>query len=1090
MSMHWSVTNKGYIFSKEQCAEEDWQIIANELETLYCNDKATKSGADYLIDHEVASTFDEDERELLQLPEIFPYDISIHVQHGSLTKSDFRYLIEYLQPNTVPFINPIVIQSYIQINVDNYYMFNYDQYMMVKLAVDCNNEVKKITNNSDVINYNLSNLARIKEFGAKCDARFEKLLANTKVVRPDKLSITAEKDENGNIVIKPVLLKKATVSVNGEESYKEIPNSDFLKAFDGNKAISGSYVSPHNGIKFVFDKKLQDGLKIIKNNQVLTPEQYKRCVLQPKEIFDTDAFVFDEKFFAERVKGIGEFIHIPLPYIRQSGTDWLPEEGDFEEIISADDISKVDIEITSDNVKELKGKVDEALASDKVSVEFNGKAIPLMPDFVKKVNRIYEESLHNPSSSQLNTDIQPEPNNNGQKVLLIEDNFEDLGYESNPNQKTMDIGSTFLCLKDGIKLFNHQCAGIAWMCDCLKNGYRGVLLADDMGLGKTIQALAFICSYKMSAGNDCDSILIVAPVALLDNWKEEYNNFIKPGIFDNVIELYANNISKYKVQEKLIDFSSIAKNNIILTTYETLRSFQVSFGLIHWSVMVLDEAQKIKTPNVMVTKAAKAMNSDFNICLTGTPVENSWVDLWSIMDFVQPGKLKSLKEFSNEYQKQLEDLKDDVKGLEFLGEQLKHAIDPLFYRRLKKDCIADLPKKNIFKCFETMPVEQKKAYQSIICEAKKIKSADVKKKNILEIIAMLRNISLFPDLNGMNLSAYLHSDTESIINKSARLKKTFEILHDIKTKNEKVLIFIISRKMQQLLRYLIEREFSIKVGPPINGEMNGSRRQEIINKFNTLQGFSVLILSPEAGGVGFNITSANNVIHLSRCWNPAKEDQATDRVYRIGQKQEVNVYLPMAVHPDFGANGSFDEKLDGLLDYKRKLSENVLFPTGDTEFDGIKVFNDLTSEPGEVKEITYWRIEDILNVNGVAFEKIMSGLFKAMQYTALLTPPSNDNGADIVVLCDKTNHTGYLVQCKQTATLNNMGPEGVEQVTSAIKYYEKLYSPYKFKGLVVTNARGFTINARERARVNNIELWSNDKIKELLEKYPVKKFII
>jgi hypothetical protein len=355
---------------------------------------------------------------------------------------------------------------------------------------------------------------------------------------------------------------------------------------------------------------------------------------------------------------------------------------------------------------------------------------------------------------------------------------------------------------------------------------------------------------------------------------------------------------------------------------------------------------------------------------------------------------------------------------------------------------------------------------------------------------MLRDISLFPGLKDMKLSSYLHSDTEYIINESARLKKAFEILREIKTKNEKVLIFIISRKMQQLLRYLIEREFSIKVGPPINGEMNGSRRQEIINNFNKLQGFAVLILSPEAGGVGFNITSANNVIHLSRCWNPAKEDQATDRVYRIGQKQEVNVYLPMAVHPDFGANGSFDEKLDGLLDFKRKLSENVLFPTGDTEFDGIKVFDELTSEPGEVKEITYWQIEDILKVNGVAFEKIMSGLFKAMQYTALLTPPSNDNGADIVVLCDKTNHTGYLVQCKQTATSNNMGPEGVEQVTSAIKYYEKLYSPYKFKGLVVTNARGFTINARERARVNNIELWSNDKIKELLEKYPVKKFIV
>lgn len=338
----------------------------------------------------------------------------------------------------------------------------------------------------------------------------------------------------------------------------------------------------------------------------------------------------------------------------------------------------------------------------------------------------------------------------------------------------------------------------------------------------------------------------------------------------------------------------------------------------------------------------------------------------------------------------------------------------------------------------------------------------------------------------MRVESLSPEEANKIINESARLKKTFEILMNVRLKNEKALLFVVSKKMQLLLQYLIQGFFGIKVQTPINGDMNGTKRQTAIDDFNATDGFSVLILSPEAAGVGLNIVSANHVIHLSRTWNPAKEDQATDRAYRIGQKKDVTVYIPIAYCPDLGEGNSFDEKLEGLMSFKRSLSENVLFPTLESADDINKMFDDLTKVSVNGDEVLYWQIEDIDRLTGLAFEEVVSKLYLKMGYQTIKTPASNDKGADVIAWKDNARKKGLLIQCKQTAGNSNMNACGVQEIYSAKAFYEARYA-CEFQTLVITNANDFTVNAKELALQNDVTLVARNQLVALLNQYPVAK---
>lgn len=373
-----------------------------------------------------------------------------------------------------------------------------------------------------------------------------------------------------------------------------------------------------------------------------------------------------------------------------------------------------------------------------------------------------------------------------------------------------------------------------------------------------------------------------------------------------------------------------------------------------------------------------------------------------------------------------------------------------------------------------MPLYQREIYSAVI---EKYRTGGF--SNPLEFLSKLREISLHPDLDTMSEEKFFEVDANEVINRSARLIKTFAILNEIKTRSEKVLIFVTSRKMQAILKHLLEEKFVIKILPPINGTMNGVARQKFIAEFKNSSGFNVLILSPEAAGVGFTITEANNVIHLSRTWNPAKENQATDRVYRIGQKKIVNVYLPLACNKNLRGK-SFDENLDALLSYKKILSENILFPTDQTKADVNTLVEGIAPSVGEKIPSSYWTIEAVDSVTGLAFEKIICDLYNVMKnFSAEKTPGSNDFGADVVVK-SLIDNTGLLIQCKHTENPDrSISNNGVQEIRAAVAYYEEKYSGRKFQPVVITNAKNFTSKTVELARVNRVKLITRRELEKM-----------
>jgi len=378
----------------------------------------------------------------------------------------------------------------------------------------------------------------------------------------------------------------------------------------------------------------------------------------------------------------------------------------------------------------------------------------------------------------------------------------------------------------------------------------------------------------------------------------------------------------------ILDMEEMKHSIWALTTYETLRDYQHSFGRIRWGVVVFDEAQKIKNPKALMTDAAKAMNADFTVALTGTPVENRLTDLWCIVDTIQPGKLGSLKHFVESYESEAQ---HDEQALHKLKEFLTLQNPPtVMLRRMKEDHLNGLPEKREIQQRDNMSNVQAEEYRKTIMAARaNLEDAP----HFLEILHKLRSISLHP---------FRRSDEsdEEYIRHSARLRLTFSWLDEIAARNQKALVFIEARSMQGDFAELIQRRYSLEKRPLIiNGAVAGNERKKRVDIFQKRRGFDVMILSPKAGGVGLTLTAANHVIHLSRWWNPAVEDQCTDRVYRIGQERPVNVYLPIAVHPEY-QDASFDVRLDELLKRKRHLNRTILAPPGETRSDAEQLFKE------------------------------------------------------------------------------------------------------------------------------------------------------
>ena len=448
-----------------------------------------------------------------------------------------------------------------------------------------------------------------------------------------------------------------------------------------------------------------------------------------------------------------------------------------------------------------------------------------------------------------------------------------------------------------------------------------------MGLGKTYQALAFLAWSRRAGGSPIGPILVVAPTALLQNWAAEADRHLVPGALGERVDAFGTKLKglrptdhRSRSPEDAIDIDRLRSAGWILTTYETLADNHRAFARLRCAVAIFDEMQKIKAPGTINTHAAKAINADFVLGMTGTPIENRLEDLWCLMDRVVPGHLGDLKSFAHTH---AEGDTDAMTALKAKLDRPQGQSPAVMLRRLKEDVLDGLPEKVIRTYPMDMPGRQAEAYGRVVRQAQ---AGDRSPGAMLKVLHAMRGLSLHPDGSDA-VDAHDVRSVRAWVDASARLSETVRVLGEVEQRGEKALLFIEDRDVQALFAAAAGTLFRLRSEPQvINGEVPGHRRQAIVDRFQKApEGFDILVLSPKAAGVGLTITAANHVIHLSRWWNPAVEDQCNDRAYRIGQTKPVTVHVPLARHPTYG-DASFDVTLDKLLAEKRALSRHMLTP--------------------------------------------------------------------------------------------------------------------------------------------------------------------
>jgi SNF2 family DNA or RNA helicase len=448
------------------------------------------------------------------------------------------------------------------------------------------------------------------------------------------------------------------------------------------------------------------------------------------------------------------------------------------------------------------------------------------------------------------------------------------------------------------KLRPYQVRGYSWL-SFLRRWGLGACLADDMGLGKTIQALALI--QKDWESGERHPVLLMCPTSVVNNWQKEASRFTPelPVMVHHGIERMKGKDFKTKAMEHAIVISSYA---ILTRDFETFKD-------LDWAGVVLDEAQNVKNPETKQSKAARAIPADYRIALTGTPVENNVGDLWSIMEFLNSGFLGTQGEFKNRFFIPIQAARDPE-----ASERLKRLTGPFILRRLKTDksIITDLPEKMEMKVFCTLTKEQASLYEAVVGET--MDSLDetegIQRKGlVLATLLKLKQVCNHP--------AHFLGDHSPIPKRSGKLNRLTEMTEEMMEVGDHALIFTQFTEMGAILQRYLQETFGREV-LFLHGGTPKKHRDRMVERFQANDGGPFFfILSLKAGGTGLNLTRANHVIHFDRWWNPAVENQATDRAFRIGQTKNVEVHK-------FICAGTLEEKIDEMIERKKEVAERVV----------------------------------------------------------------------------------------------------------------------------------------------------------------------
>ena len=1045
----------------------------------------------FAIPTEDAVRLDDDIRYLLELPTAYPGDLLVSAS-GSTFHASFSLSGHLKLPSGDDVSKWSLIGPVLSLSSSEYFLLNEPQWLAFETLVHhANLDADSRSEYENLLAINRLHNAR--EVGASVNlGHFEDL----DTVMPTSVGVSIKQREDGGADLSPSL---------GPETSPEDVNQRLGQISNDKK--SGS-LRVQDQIVLLNEDRMGAVQEII-SKKSLSKEQFSQFLKTPGAFLDASLVDLDLGF-SLRVAGAEKFAHGYFGDTDGSGIDWLEGVGS----VPVNESVVESLIEDQEDVEELRTRIADAQRAGADVVEY--KDVQFSLDDPGKILRELDRVANRIAESELGEEsVHTEP---GEKIVVdIIKNDENLEIDSRTEQNEFYDGKiNWESYKR--KPYPHQEKGVRWLLGISRSaaseGYgQGCLLADDMGLGKTFTALVAIneaIKWSTQQGKIAKPVLVVAPLSLLETWKRESADTYRGNDYNVVILQSDADLRRFRVEggrpetkgqpgaepkyalKVGPDFGTDRldlPSRIVLTTYQTLRDYQFSLCQVGWSFSVFDEAQNIKNPNALQTRAAKGLKSDFFLLLTGTPVENHLKDFWCLIDTACPGLLGAYQDFRRTYVTPIVRSSPDqaVAVREKVGMDIREAVGGRMLRRLKEDHLEGLPQKRIIVGGEEseegsllapeMQDIQRARYESIV-NAAAIEN-DLKKRGsrILASLQQLRDVSLHPRLvdGGMLISPTDPESARSILSESAKLEALLSTLDRIRERDEKVLIFLINKRLQAFLKSALSRIYDLTVNV-VNGDVkavskraSSETRTRYIEEFESRKGFGILILSPIAAGVGLTIVGANNVVHLERHWNPAKEAQATDRVYRIGQRRDVNIYIPILRHPKVD---SFDVKLHRLLEAKTQLRDAIVTPqevtTGELYTAGL-LGETFTNDPP-------LEVPDLVTLPWKHFEALVALLAEHKYGGNARLISAKDKGCDVVVLGDSS----ALLQCKHTAGTSYSQEEAVDKLLAAKEVYERTFSR-DFECLALfTNASEISRSVRRKAQRLNVEIHDGASIGRLL----------
>ncbi len=731
------------------------------------------------------------------------------------------------------------------------------------------------------------------------------------ITAPQSVALSVNKHQDGFIC-----------SVHPEGVPKEAFEKVFARAGE-NVPDAYSIESEDKVIRVFFEPETREQLRSIARKRRVVGEEIQELLDDPAAFFDlpNESAFWDFTGLSGRIAGWGLFIAdsvaiSPAPVsARDSVFLSFAAKVPCSEGLPDGEMSIQEACLTADELRALLSLIDEAIASARPVLELSNPPIVLL----QSRYAVFREQVSRALTRLLEQEQEPPT----PKIHLLTVANTDEVLHANTNMERSQASASFFkqielpeairrVTKNGraVQAYPHQSDGVSWLLGLYERARSadiGCLLADDMGLGKTFQVICFLAAISEAGGPG--PTLIVCPTTLLKNWAAEIKNFVKDEAGWSVSLITSGSQAP----------SSLTDKTLVITNYEQVYSRNQEFFLTtSWKTVFFDEAQKFKNPGGILHNYLCNLASPFKVAMTGTPVENRLLDLWSIFDVVQPGLLGHRKEFIDTFEVPLRQLEAGSDERRALREELERRLGAHFLRRTKallKDQLPPITKHRPTYC-EMSPV-QRERYGNVIAKALASSSPF--------ITAMLDLLMISSHPAAQDPALFDANEPERLISLSGKLDKTMDLLERIRRSGKKVIIFEKFKMLQQILSIAVSTRFGIEP-VCINGDVAPGNRKALVDRWDQTEGFKVLIMSPRTGGAGLTITSANHVIHFTREYNPAVEMQATDRVYRIGQRQHVEVHYPISVPTMDTVDNSIESHLDRIQTHKQQIADDFTMP--------------------------------------------------------------------------------------------------------------------------------------------------------------------